>query len=57
VIRLLEDGRYLHARHKILDERHSTRFSNAPDYPEVIKQILKEMHRQVGDLMIILKDC
>jgi putative pyruvate formate lyase activating enzyme len=35
---------------KYLDEKHSKRFSNAPDYPEVIKKILKEMHRQVGDL-------
>jgi len=35
---------------KYLDEKHSKRFSNAPDYPEVVKQVLKEMHRQVGDL-------
>ena len=35
---------------KYMDERHSKRFSNAPDYPEVIKKVLKEMHRQVGDL-------
>ncbi len=35
---------------KYLDEKHSKRFSNAPDYPGVVKQILKEMHRQVGDL-------
>jgi putative pyruvate formate lyase activating enzyme len=25
---------------------------NAPDYPEVIKKVIKEMHRQVGDLTI-----
>lgn len=37
---------------KYLDERHSKRFSNAPDYPEVNKKILKEMHHQVGDLTI-----
>ena len=37
---------------KYLDERYSKRFSNAPDYPEVNKKVLKEMHRQVGDLMI-----
>ncbi len=36
---------------KYMDERYSKRFSNAPDYPEVIKKVLKEMHRQVGDLM------
>lgn len=26
------------------------RYSQAPDYPEVVKAALKEMHRQVGDL-------
>jgi putative pyruvate formate lyase activating enzyme len=35
---------------KYLDEKHSKRFSNAPDYPRVIRNVLKEMHRQVGDL-------
>jgi putative pyruvate formate lyase activating enzyme len=35
---------------KYMDGKHSKRFSNAPDYPEVIKNVLKEMHRQVGDL-------
>ena len=35
---------------KYIDEKYSKRFSNAPDYPEVIKEVLKEMHRQVGDL-------
>ena len=35
---------------KFMDEKYSKRFSNAPDYPEVIKKVLKEMHRQVGDL-------
>jgi putative pyruvate formate lyase activating enzyme len=35
---------------KYMDEKHSKRFSNAQDYPEVLKKILKEMHRQVGDL-------
>jgi putative pyruvate formate lyase activating enzyme len=28
------------------------RYSNARDYPEVVKSALKEMHRQVGDLVI-----
>ena len=36
---------------KFMFEKYSRRFSNAPDYPEVIKKVLKEMHRQVGDLM------
>jgi putative pyruvate formate lyase activating enzyme len=35
---------------KYMDEKYSKRFSNAQDYPEVIKIVLKEMHRQVGDL-------
>jgi len=37
---------------KYMDERYSNRFSNASNYPEVLKVVLKEMHRQVGDLMI-----
>ncbi len=37
---------------KSMDERHSRRLLNAPDYPEVVKRVLKEMHRQVGDLQI-----
>jgi putative pyruvate formate lyase activating enzyme len=28
------------------------RLCNAPDYPQVIKSVLKEMHRQVGDLVM-----
>ena len=35
---------------KYLDETYARRFSNALDYPRVIKEVLKEMHRQVGDL-------
>jgi putative pyruvate formate lyase activating enzyme len=35
---------------KFMNEEYSKKFSNAPDYPEVIKKALKEMHRQVGDL-------
>ncbi|MGB9627457.1 MAG: radical SAM protein [Thermodesulfobacteriota bacterium] len=35
---------------KYMDEKFAKRYSNAPDYPEVIKKVLKEMHRQVGDL-------
>lgn len=37
---------------KYMDERQSQKYSNAPDYPEVLKIVLKEMHRQVGDLKI-----
>jgi putative pyruvate formate lyase activating enzyme len=51
VIRLLEGVVDIYMPDvKYLDEKHSKRFSKAPDYPEVIKKILKEMHRQVGDL-------
>ena len=35
---------------KYMDEKCARRYSNAPDYPEALKKILKEMHRQVGDL-------
>ena len=28
------------------------KYCNAPDYPEVVKKVVKEMHRQVGDLLI-----
>jgi putative pyruvate formate lyase activating enzyme len=37
---------------KYLDSDPSKKFSKAPDYPEVIKGVLKEMHRQVGDLTV-----
>ena len=53
VIRLLEGVVDIYMPDaKYLDESHSKRFSNAPDYPEVNKKILKEMYRQVGDLTI-----
>ena len=35
---------------KFMDEEYSKRYSNAPDYTEVVRNVLKEMHRQVGDL-------
>jgi putative pyruvate formate lyase activating enzyme len=35
---------------KYAGEEPAKRFSNAPDYPQVLKEVLKEMHRQVGDL-------
>ncbi len=51
VIRLLEGVVDIYMPDaKYMDGRHSEKFSNAPDYPEVIKEVLKEMHRQVGDL-------
>jgi len=37
---------------KYMDEEYSKQFSNAPDYPQVLRDVLKEMHRQVGDLTI-----
>ena len=37
---------------KYMNETYSKAFSNAPDYPEILKKVLKEMHRQVGDLKI-----
>jgi putative pyruvate formate lyase activating enzyme len=53
VIRLLEGVVDLYMPDaKYLDGEYSKRFSNAQDYPEVIKKVLKEMHRQVGDLSI-----
>ena len=51
VIRLLEGVVDIYMPDaKYMDGRHSKEFSNAPDYPEIIKEVLKEMHRQVGDL-------
>ena len=35
---------------KFMDEKYSKEYCNAPDYPGVLKKVLKEMHRQVGDL-------
>jgi putative pyruvate formate lyase activating enzyme len=37
---------------KYADENPAKRFSNAPDYPQVLREVLKEMYRQVGDLHI-----
>jgi putative pyruvate formate lyase activating enzyme len=37
---------------KYTDPEVARRFSNAPDYPQVAKNVLKEMHRQVGDLVM-----
>jgi putative pyruvate formate lyase activating enzyme len=35
---------------KFMDEKYSEEYCNAPDYPDVLKKVLKEMHRQVGEL-------
>jgi len=37
---------------KYYDPEVSEKYSNAPDYPEIAKLALKEMHRQVGDLVV-----
>ncbi|MEA2074448.1 MAG: radical SAM protein [Euryarchaeota archaeon] len=37
---------------KYSDEESAKKYSNAPDYFEVCKEAVKEMHRQVGDLKV-----
>ncbi len=37
---------------KFSDPDLSTKYCEAPDYPDVSKAALKEMHRQVGDLIV-----
>lgn len=37
---------------KYADKAYAAKYSNAPDYPEAAKLAIKEMHRQVGDLII-----
>jgi putative pyruvate formate lyase activating enzyme len=37
---------------KYIDPEKAERYSYAKDYPEIAKSALKEMHRQVGDLII-----
>jgi putative pyruvate formate lyase activating enzyme len=37
---------------KYADSRIASHFSKAKDYPEIAKAAIKEMHRQVGDLVI-----
>lgn len=37
---------------KTLDQTFAAMYLNAPDYPEVVKAAIKEMHRQVGDLIL-----
>ncbi len=38
---------------KYWDSEQARHYSNAPDYPELMRAALKEMHRQVGDLEIV----
>ena len=37
---------------KTLDEAVAERYMNAPDYPDIVRDALREMHRQVGDLRV-----
>jgi len=37
---------------KFMGEEVAGRLANAPDYPHIAKKALKEMHKQVGDLVI-----
>ena len=37
---------------KYADKRHAAKYSSAPDYPEKARLAIKEMHRQVSDLII-----
>jgi len=37
---------------KLMDDKYSLKLCNAPDYPSVLEEVLKEMHRQVGDLTV-----
>jgi putative pyruvate formate lyase activating enzyme len=37
--------------YKFADEPPAAKYMNAPDYPEVIREVLTEMHRQVGVLL------
>jgi putative pyruvate formate lyase activating enzyme len=51
VVRLLEGIFDIYMPdYKFTDPGSAKRYMNAPDYPEVIQDILKEMHRQVGTL-------
>lgn len=37
---------------KFAREEDAAHYCNAPDYPRVVQEVLMEMHRQVGDLML-----
>ncbi|MCR4411940.1 MAG: hypothetical protein NUV77_05870 [Thermoguttaceae bacterium] len=38
--------------YKFSDADTARQLANAPDYPEVVQQAIREMHRQVGDLVL-----
>ncbi|MBF0494967.1 MAG: radical SAM protein [Deltaproteobacteria bacterium] len=37
---------------KFVSAEPAAKFMNAPDYPDIVKAAIKEMHRQVGDLTL-----
>ena len=37
---------------KFFNQTYAEKFCSAEDYPDVVKSVLKEMHRQVGDLVM-----
>jgi len=37
---------------KYADPKVAEELSNAPEYPKVVREVVKEMHKQVGDLVI-----
>jgi putative pyruvate formate lyase activating enzyme len=37
---------------KYMEPAHAKRYSGAEDYPQVVRAAIKEMHRQVGDLVL-----
>ena len=52
-LRLLEDVFDIYMPDiKFMDPQVAKRFCKAPDYPEVVREAVKEMHRQVGDLLV-----
>jgi len=53
VIRLLEGIFDIYMPdYKFTDPKSAERYLDAPDYPDVVKAVLKEMHRQVGVLKV-----
>ncbi|MDH4223615.1 MAG: radical SAM protein [candidate division Zixibacteria bacterium] len=38
--------------YKFAEAKTAERYCNAPDYPEIVKSALKEMHKQTGDLIV-----
>lgn len=55
VIRLLEGIFDIYMPdYKFADPKSAERYLDAPDYPDVVKNVLREMHRQVGVLKVDL---